>query len=65
MKNFRNALREEMTNPEFKKEWDALEPEFRRLRKSLDGENFSSARKDFKKFSNAHGCKVVTGVKIG
>ena len=65
MKNFRDALREEMKNPEFKKEWDALEPEFRQLRKSLDGENFSSSRKDFKKISNTHGCKVVHSVKIG
>ena len=65
MKNFRNALREEMTNPEFKKEWDALEPEFRRLRKSLDGEIFSSSRKEFKKFSKSRDCKVVHSVKIG
>ena len=36
MKNFRDALREEMKNPEFKKEWDSLEPEFRQIRESLD-----------------------------
>lgn len=65
MKNFRDALREEMQNSEFKSEWDALEPEFRRLRKRLDGEIFSSSRKEFKKFSNTRGYKVVHSVKIG
>ncbi len=66
MKNFRDALREEMKNPEFKKEWDALEPEFRQIRKSLDGENISSSPKAFKKFSDArYGRKVVPGVNIG
>ena len=66
MKNFRDALREEMKNPEFKKEWDALEPEFRRLRESLDGKNISSSLKAFKKFSVAcYGRKVVHSVKIG
>lgn len=65
MKNFRDALREEMKNPEFKKEWDALEPEFRRLRKSLEEEIFSPSCKAFKKFSNVRGYKVMHSVKIG
>ena len=65
MKNFRDALREEMKNPEFKKEWDALEPEFRQIRESLDGKNFSSSPKAFKKFSVAHGNKVIHSVNIG
>ena len=65
MKNFRVALREELKNPEFKKEWDALEPEFRRLRKSLAGEISSPSYKAFKKFSNVRGCKIVRNVKIG
>ena len=66
MKNFRDALREEMKNPEFKKEWEALEPEFRRLRENLDGKNISSSSpKAFKKFSVMRGCKVVPGVNIG
>ena len=38
MKNFRESLKEEMNNPEFKKEWDALDTEFRRIRQSLDYE---------------------------
>ena len=65
MKNFRDALREEMKNPEFKQEWDALEPEFRRLRQSLDREIFSSSPKAFKKFLAQRGYKVVHSVKIG
>ena len=65
MKNFRDALREEMKNPEFKKAWDALEPEFRRLRENLDGKNISSLPKAFKKFPVARYRKVVHSVKIG
>ena len=36
MKNFRELLEEEMKNPEFKKEWDALDVEFSSIRRSLD-----------------------------
>lgn len=39
MKNFRDLLKEELKNPEFKKEWDALEPEFRRIKQQLDAQN--------------------------
>ena len=38
MKNFRESLKEEMKNPEFKKEWDALDSDFRRIRQNLDAE---------------------------
>ena len=65
MKNFRDTLREEMKNPEFKKAWDALEPEFRRIRKSLDGKNISSSPKAFKKFPVVRACKFVHNVNIG
>ena len=43
MKNFRETLNEELKNPEFKKEWDALKPEFDLARKELEkqDENFS------------------------
>ncbi len=46
MKNFRDLLKEELKDPEFKKEWDALEPEFRRIKQQLDAQNEekSSAR---------------------
>lgn len=38
MKNFRDSLKEKLKDPEFKKEWDALEPEFRAIRQQLDAE---------------------------
>ena len=38
MKNFRDLLNEELKNPEFKKEWDALEEEYRLIRQKLDAE---------------------------
>ena len=38
MKNFRESLKEELKNPDFKKEWDALDTEFRMIRQSLDYE---------------------------
>ena len=39
MKNYREFLKEEMKNPEFKHEYDALEPEFRLIREQLEAEN--------------------------
>ena len=44
MKSFRESLKNELKNPEFKKEWDALDPEFRRIRQTLDyGANDNTA----------------------
>lgn len=34
---FDNYLAREMQNPEFKAEWDALEPEFRNIRNTIEG----------------------------
>ncbi|MBR5914353.1 MAG: XRE family transcriptional regulator [Selenomonadaceae bacterium] len=42
MRNFRDFLTEELKDPEFKKEWDALEDEFKMIREKLSQENFSS-----------------------
>ena len=39
MKTFRDLLNEELKNPEFKKEWDALEEEYRLIRQKLDAED--------------------------
>ena len=39
MKDFRESLKEEMKNPEFKKEWDALEEEFNAIRLNLKAGN--------------------------
>ncbi|MGN1137956.1 MAG: helix-turn-helix domain-containing protein [Ruminococcus sp.] len=35
-KNFRETLNEQLKNPEFKKEWDALEPEYQIIKAMLD-----------------------------
>lgn len=36
-KNFRETLNEQMKNPEFRKEWDALEPERQIMHAMLEG----------------------------
>lgn len=41
-KNFRETLNEQMKNPEFKKEWDALEPEYQIIKAMLDTRNEKS-----------------------
>ncbi|HFH7242271.1 TPA: helix-turn-helix domain-containing protein [Streptococcus agalactiae] len=38
-KNFRDTLKKEMENPEFKKEWDNLEVEFQIIKAMIDGRN--------------------------
>lgn len=35
-KSFRESLNEQLKDPEFKKEWDALEPEFQVIRAMID-----------------------------
>ena len=37
MKNFRETLEAEMKNPEFRAEWEALEPEFQIMRAIIEG----------------------------
>lgn len=37
MKTFRQSLDEQMKKPEFKAEWDALEPEFQIIRAIIEG----------------------------
>lgn len=41
-KNFRESLNEQLKNPEFKKEWDALEPEYQIIKAMLDTRNEKS-----------------------
>lgn len=36
-KNFRETLNQQMQNPEFKAEWEALEPEFQIIKAVLNG----------------------------
>lgn len=38
-KKFRETLNEQLQNPEFKKEWDALEPEYQIIKAMLDTRN--------------------------
>ena len=38
-KNFRETLNEQLKNPEFKKEWDALEPEYQIIKAMLETRN--------------------------
>lgn len=38
MTTLEEVLREEMKDPEFKREWDALEPEFQLIQQQLDEE---------------------------
>lgn len=38
-KNFRETLNEQLKNHEFKKEWDALEPEYQIIKAMLDTRN--------------------------
>ena len=38
-KNFRETLNEQINNPVFKKEWDALEPEYQIIKAMLDTRN--------------------------
>lgn len=41
-KSFRETLNEQMKNPEFKKEWDALEPEYQIIKAMLAARNEKS-----------------------
>lgn len=41
-KNFRETLNKQLENPEFKKEWDALEPEYQIIKAMLDTRNEKS-----------------------
>lgn len=38
-KNFRDTLNQQLKDPEFKGEWDALEPEYQIIKAMLDGRN--------------------------
>lgn len=38
-KSFRETLNEQLKNPEFKKEWDALEPEYQIIKAMLSARN--------------------------
>ena len=46
-KNFRETLNKQMANPEFKAEYDALEPEFQIIQAIVDARNRSGLTHDF------------------
>lgn len=45
MRTFEESLSEHLQDPEFKREWDALEPEFQLIRQQLDAEKRKKAKK--------------------
>lgn len=42
---FDDYLENELQNPEFKAEWDALEPEFQIIRSSIEGHEMNGLRR--------------------
>lgn len=42
MSDFREHLNQQLKNPEFKKEWDALEPEFNMIQAMIDARKNSN-----------------------
>ena len=42
MSDFREYLNQQLKNPEFKKEWDALEPEFNMIQAMIDARKNSN-----------------------
>lgn len=39
MKTYKELLEEKLKDPEFKREWDAVQPEMDRIRKKIDERN--------------------------
>ena len=55
-KNFRDFLDEEMKDPDFKREWDALEDEFNLIREDFDSDDDFSAQSQFtEEYNLKHG----------
>lgn len=51
-KNFRESLNEQLKNPEFRAEYEALEPEFQIIRAMLEGrDKLNLTQKDLAKLS--------------
>ena len=41
-RNFRETLNEQLQNPEFKAEWDALEPEFQIIKATIEAKKLKN-----------------------
>ena len=58
-KNFRNTLNKELKNPEFKKEWDGLEPEFQIIKSVIDSRaELSMTQKDLSELTGIHQSEI-------
>ena len=62
---YRQVLKEKMKNPEFRKEWDELEPEFQLIKamlKARDEQNLSQRQlSDMTGITQADICKMESG----
>lgn len=61
-KPFRESLEEQLKNPEFKKEWDALEPEFKEIKEHLNKETIA-AMSEAERISHDPGVKHYSDVE--
>ena len=58
-KNFRDTLNKELKNPEFKKEWDGLEPEFQIIKSVIDSRaELSMTQKDLSELTGIHQSEI-------
>lgn len=58
-KNFRDTLNNELKNPEFKEEWDRLEPEFQIIKSVIDSRNeLSMTQKDLSELTGIHQSEI-------
>ncbi|WP_311481736.1 helix-turn-helix transcriptional regulator [uncultured Anaerococcus sp.] len=58
-KNFRDTLNKELKNPEFKTEWDRLEPEFQIIKSVIDSRaELSMTQKDLSELTGIHQSEI-------
>lgn len=58
-RNFRDTLNNELRNPEFKEEWDRLEPEFQIIKSVIDSRNeLSMTQKDLSELTGIHQSEI-------
>lgn len=58
-KNFRDTLNTELQNPDFKEEWDSLEPEFQIIKSIIDSRNeLSLTQKDLSDLTGIHQSEI-------
>lgn len=58
-KNFRETLNNELKNPDFKEEWDSLEPEFQIIKSVIDSRNeLSMTQKDLSELTGIHQSEI-------